>query len=103
MVQEDDESRPATLELTGRALHELAETVALIEPDQWESSTPCDLWTVRQLLEHIVAVNRKYEHIPAGDPWLPGLKDVDLGDDPARTYRSTIAPFLTGWELFGVL
>jgi uncharacterized protein (TIGR03086 family) len=91
------------VELTGRALHELAETVALIEPGQWESPTPCDLWTVRELLEHIVAVNRKYEHIPSGDPWLPGLKAVDLGDDPARTYRSTIAPFLTAWGLSGVL
>lgn len=91
------------VELDGRALHELAETVALIEPGQWRLSTPCDLWTVRDLLEHIVAVNRKYERIPGGDPWLPGVEDVDLGDDPARAYRDTIRPFLDAWRRPGVL
>src|SRR5512144_850139 len=91
------------VELDGRALHELAETVALIEPDQWERPTPCDLWTVRDLLEHVVAVNRKYERIPAGDPWLPGVEDVDLGDDPGRTYRETLRPFLAAWRPDGVL
>ncbi len=86
------------VEVDGRALHELAETVALIEPGQWESPTPCTAWNVRELLEHIVAVNRKYAQIPAGQPWLPGVLDVDLGDDPARTYRETIGPFLTAWR-----
>jgi uncharacterized protein (TIGR03086 family) len=98
-----DERLQVTVELTARALHELAETVALIEPGHWESPTPCELWDVRELLEHIVAVNRKYEHIPAGDPWLPGLKDVDLGDNPARTYRESIAPFLAAWRRPDVL
>ena len=91
------------VDLDGRALHELAETVALIEPAQWDRPTPCDLWTVRDLLEHVVAVNRKYARIPAGAPWLPGAEDVDLGDDPARTYRETLRPFLAAWRPDGVL
>ena len=91
------------VEIDGRALHELAETVALIEPDQWDRPTPCQDWNVRELLEHLVAVNRKYEQIPAGQPWLPGLKDVDLGQDAARTYRETIRPFLNAWQQPGVL
>jgi uncharacterized protein (TIGR03086 family) len=48
-------------------------------------------------------VNRKYQRIPAGDPWLPGVEDVDLGDDPSRTYRETIRPFLAAWREPGVL
>jgi len=91
------------VELDGRALHELAETVALIEPEQWGLPTPCEQWNVRDLLEHIVAVNRKYQRIPGGDPWLPGVEGVDLGDEPSRTYRETIRPFLTAWRGPGVL
>ena len=86
------------VDLAERALHELAETVALIGPGQWNSPTPCELWTVQELLEHVVAVNRKYQGIAGGDDWLPGVEDVDLGADPARTYRDTIRPFLTAWR-----
>lgn len=89
--------------VAGRALDQLGTTVALIEPGQWELPTPCGLWNVRDLLEHIVAVNRKYEQIPAGQPWIPGLEDVDLGDRPSLTYRETIAPFLAAWGAPGVL
>ena len=89
--------------MTGRVLNRLTETVVLIGPEQWGAPTPCGLWNVSDLLKHIVAVNRKYEQIPAGHPWLPGLDDVDLGADPARTYRETIDPFLLAWGAPGVL
>jgi len=91
------------VELADRALNELSQTVAQVGPRQWDRPTPCELWTVRDLLAHIVAVNRKYERIPAGGSWLPGLEPVDLGDDPAGTYRETVPAFLAAWRRPAVL
>jgi uncharacterized protein (TIGR03083 family) len=59
-------------ELDGHALCGLEKIITGVRPDQLDAATPCTQWTVRDLLAHIVAVNRKYTGIARGDPWVQG-------------------------------
>lgn len=77
------------LEAHGSALAGIDRLVGRIGPGDWGSTTPCPEWTVRDLLNHLVA-----EQL-----WVPvllGGADVDeigdrfdgdvLGDDPAGSW-----------------
>jgi uncharacterized protein (TIGR03086 family) len=90
-------------QLSGHALRGVEKIIAGVRPDQLDAATPCTQWTVRDLLVHVVAVNRKYTGIAHGDPWEPGIPIVDLGDDPARAYHDTINPLLQAWQQPGAL
>jgi uncharacterized protein (TIGR03086 family) len=77
-------------ELYSRAIAEFDRRVQAIEPDQWESSTPCTEWNLRTLVNHVV-----YE-LKWTPPMLEG-KSVEeigdafdgdlLGDDPKTAWK----------------
>jgi uncharacterized protein (TIGR03086 family) len=90
-------------ELDGRALRGLEKIINGVRVDQLDSATPCTEWTVKDLLVHIVAVNRKYTGIARGDPWEPGVPLVDLGDGATQAYHGTISPLLEAWQQPGAL
>jgi uncharacterized protein (TIGR03086 family) len=90
-------------ELDAHALRGLEKIITGVRADQLDAATPCTEWTVRDLLAHIVAVNKKYTGIALGDPWEPGVPIVGLGDDPARAYHDTIIPLLEAWQQPGAL
>jgi uncharacterized protein (TIGR03086 family) len=91
------------VELDARALRDLETIVTGVKADQHGAPTPCTDWAVRDLLVHIVAVNRKYTEIARGHPWEPGAPDIDLGDELSRAYHDTIEPLLDAWRQPGVL
>jgi uncharacterized protein (TIGR03086 family) len=79
-----------TAEIFARSVAEFGTRVDQISDDQWGSSTPCDEWDVRALVNHIVGE----------DLWAPPLLhgstiaevgdrfDGDvLGDDPKRAWK----------------
>lgn len=71
--------------------------------DQLDAPTPCPAWTVRDLLAHVLAGNLKYIEIARGSDWSRGAPDVELGDDPAATYRETVEAMLQAWAVPGAL
>jgi uncharacterized protein (TIGR03086 family) len=90
-------------DLDSHALRDLGKIITGVRVDALATATPCTEWTVRDLLVHIVAVNKKYTGIALGDPWEPEVPVVDLGDDPARAYHDTINPLLEAWQQPGAL
>jgi uncharacterized protein (TIGR03086 family) len=63
--------------------------VAGVRPDQWHASTPCTEWTVRQLVNHIVAGNALFTSIVTGAP-PPDRSQDHLGDDPVAAFRDSV-------------
>ena len=67
--------------------------VAGVKPDQWSNSTPCDKWTVRDVVNHLVGggqmVAASFRDEPAVDADGP-LPDL-LGDDPVGAIDAAIA------------
>jgi uncharacterized protein (TIGR03086 family) len=53
--------------------HTFTTKVEAIREDQWDSSTPCNEWTVRDLLRHVVDSQAMFE----------GLVGRDLGEVPS--------------------
>jgi uncharacterized protein (TIGR03086 family) len=91
------------LALDGRAGDRMVTLLSAIPEDRWGAATPCSEWTVRDLVDHIVAGNVKYAGIALGDDFAPGAPDVAVGDDPAGMYRATMTEMLDGWRRPGAL
>jgi uncharacterized protein (TIGR03086 family) len=77
-----------------RALGGFGDLVAQVRPDQWAAPTPCQAWTVRELINHIVYEDRWTVPLING----AGLGSVGnrfegdlLGDDPVATTRDALA------------
>jgi uncharacterized protein (TIGR03086 family) len=75
-----------------RALDATGAVVPRIAPEQFELMTPCDGWTVRELLNHVVAGNYWAAELAAGKAIAEVGDRLDgdtLGTDPQGAYRES--------------
>lgn len=77
--------------------------MAGVPSSRWESPTPCDDWTVGDVVAHVIAGNVKYTGIARGDDFSPGAPRVEVGNDLAATYRVTVYEMLEAWRQPGAL
>src|SRR5450755_869719 len=81
--------------------------VAGVRAEQWSQPTPCTGWTVRQLVNHLVAGNRLFAGILSGQPMSPPeqrQQSADqLGDDPGTAYRASASDLVAAFGRPGVL
>lgn len=90
-------------------LDDAAELVAAVAPGQWELPTPCTEWTVRQLVNHLVGGNRLFTRVLRGEQLPPpeqlGRRAAEdqLGDDPAKAFRTSADDLLAAFEAPEVL
>lgn len=62
-------------------------------PEQYDSGTPCEKWTVRQLLDHLIGGTGFFRAVMERKEFTGG--DPDLArDDPAAAYRSGADAYL---------
>jgi len=78
-----------------------ADLIDGIRPDQWAGATPCAAWTVRELVNHLVAGNLVFIAI-LGDQQVPDRTADHLGDDPPAAYRSSAVTLLAAFAQPGV-
>ena len=77
------------IEAHGLAITEFDRRVRLVRPEQWAQSTPCDKWSVRDLVGHIVHEQMWAPELLAGcTPEQVGDRfDGDnLGSDPLHSW-----------------
>lgn len=70
------------------ALHDsanrpLTEVIETVSPERWEAPSPCEGWTARDVLGHLVDSQREFLVARGAD-----LAPVDLTDDPAGAWRT---------------
>src|SRR5665811_2617279 len=73
-----------------RAVEQWAARVAAVKDDQWVDPTPCAQWSVRELVNHVVAEELWTAPLLGGKTIQEVGSQFDgdvLGDDPARTAR----------------
>lgn len=73
--------------------------IANVRDDQHGDKTPCDEWTVRDLLEHMIGVVAGLGAAAAGKEPV----SFALDDDPTPQFRAVAATALSGWRTPGVL
>jgi uncharacterized protein (TIGR03086 family) len=77
-----------------------------VHEDQWQLPTPCPDWSVRQLVNHVVAGQLIFARALDGEPLetLIAIREKDnLGHDPVGAYRSSSEVLLSAASAPGVL
>jgi uncharacterized protein (TIGR03086 family) len=70
--------------------------IAGVRPEQHGDPTPCEEWTVRALLEHMIGVVAGIGSAAAGTP--AGSGPFELADDPASQFDTLAASALAAWR-----
>jgi uncharacterized protein (TIGR03086 family) len=74
--------------------------------NQWESPTPCDRWTVRDVADHILGGNRftvMILHGLAPDDAMDRVIHGDFADEPIRAFDKSSSEQLAAFRRPGVL
>jgi len=91
------------LEISGRGFrHRLVE----VEGDDWARATPCDDWSVRDLVNHVVGGNFRYVMILAGEPAEAVVRTREhdwLGSDPLASFDDALARVTESFSVPGIL
>lgn len=93
MIQVTDDNVVLT-----RALDQLAELLDDVPPDSLGGWTPCEAWTVQDLVDHIVAAPAKFALMVRGEPVDWSAPTPSAGDDPAGAFRAHAAELLGAWR-----
>ena len=95
------ESTASTTELLLDALAAFGTRVRAVAADDWDAPTPCEDWTVRDLVNHLTSEHLWAVHLLRGET----LDDVGdrydgdvLGDDPARAWSSAESASAAAWK-----
>jgi uncharacterized protein (TIGR03086 family) len=69
--------------------------VAGVKPNQWDNATPCDQWTVRDVVNHVVGGGQMFAATFAGQSVdIPAGPMPDLvGDDPVGALDGALQAF----------
>jgi len=87
-----------------RAVDQTGRIVSNVKPDQMGDSTPCDDWTVRELLNHAITCVKMFDGSAHATPFDPSMfGDDNVGDDPGRRYEAFAAEFRSTLGKPGVL
>src|SRR5689334_7266645 len=54
-----------------KAVAGLDARIAAIKPDQWSNATPCDEWSVEQVVKHVTEVQGMIASVVSGTPAQP--------------------------------
>lgn len=66
--------------------------VRLVGPGDWDAPTPCEGWSVRDLVQHIVSANLMAASLAGGatkDEIMPIFRTDQLGDDPVAAWEAS--------------
>jgi uncharacterized protein (TIGR03086 family) len=102
-VARSDAERAPLVEQLGRASGAVAGLISNIRADQWSAPTPCTDWTVRQLVNHLIGMNRVFAALLAGQPPPPRPSADHIEDDPVGAYRDSAAELQDAFGRPGVL
>lgn len=91
------------------ALAGTEQLVAGIGPDAWGLPTPCTGWSVRDVVNHLVAGNLLFvrvlggEQLPPREELLAASRADQLGDDASGAYRASAAALAGAFRADGAL
>src|SRR3954447_25950451 len=83
-----------------QALAAFDRTVHLVKADQWDNSTPCTEWTVRDLVNHLVSEQLWVPRLLGGATLAEVGDSFDgdvLGEDPVGAWESASALARQAW------
>ncbi|KAA9150002.1 TIGR03086 family protein [Amycolatopsis acidicola] len=89
-------------DLDRRALTVLDKLVSTVTPADLDRPTPCEGWTLADLLRHQVSENRAFG-VALREGSAPDWDSGDLGEDAYRAYADSVERVLAAYEDDGLL
>jgi uncharacterized protein (TIGR03086 family) len=102
IARSDVERAPLAGQL-GRAFDAVGGLIDNIRADQWSAPTPCTDWTVRQVVTHLIGMNRVFAALLADQPPPPRPSADHVEEDPVGAYRDSAAALQAAFGQPGVL
>src|SRR5919199_2246326 len=90
-------SRDDDLALLRSALEQLGGLLDEVPAEALSRPTPCELWNVQQLIDHIVAAPTHFAGMMRGEPVDWSAATPSAGDDPAAQFRAAGEELLAAW------
>ena len=87
----------------GRLLPVLSDLVDRIDPEQLEASTPCEDFTVADILDHMITLGGAFSYLFRGEEPPTAEGPVCSGGVPKVTFRRVMADLLAAVESPGAL
>ena len=81
-----------------RGLDQLERLVADVRPEAADDPTPCTDWTVRDLVDHVVAAPARFARMVRDEPIDWTAPTPPAGDDPAGAFRAHADDLLSAWR-----
>jgi uncharacterized protein (TIGR03086 family) len=102
-IERSDAERAPLVEQLGCAFDAVAGLIGNIRAGQWSAPTPCTDWTVRQVVNHLIGMNRVFAALLANEPPPPRPSEDHVEDDPVGAYRASAAALQAAFGRPGVL
>lgn len=80
------------------AVDQLTDLLKGVPRDALDDRTPCEQWSVQQLVDHIVAAPAKFARMVRGEPIDWSAPTPAAGDDPAAAFRAHADDLLDAWQ-----
>jgi uncharacterized protein (TIGR03086 family) len=90
------------IELLEGVLTKTASVLQGVQPDQSQQPTPCDLYDVDTLVNHIVGWIQAFEAGSQGRAYVGNPSTYQHGDDPAGEFRTAAKGLVEAWREHGL-
>jgi uncharacterized protein (TIGR03086 family) len=81
-----------------RALAQTAQLLDEVRADVLSAPTPCEEWTVAQLVDHIVAAPARFASMVRGEPIDWSAPTPAAGEHPGRVFRTHAEQLVQAWR-----
>lgn len=92
-------------EALDRARAEFEKRLRAVGDGQWDQPTPCEGWTVRDLVQHVVGADRMSKLLLSGAEAVEAVQamvgDEVLGDDPVASFNAAADALRTAFRVPG--
>jgi uncharacterized protein (TIGR03086 family) len=102
-IERSDAERAPLVEQLGRAFDAVAGLISNIRADEWSAPTPCTDWTVRQVVNHLIGMNRVFAALLADQLPPPRPFASHIEDDAVGAYRDSATALQAAFGRPGVL
>ena len=76
----------------------MTELLRQVDADARRRPTPCDEWTVQELVDHVVATPTRFAQMLRGESVDWAAPTPPAGADPARAFRSHADELVRTWQ-----
>jgi uncharacterized protein (TIGR03086 family) len=101
-VDRSDADHAPEVHQLARAFAAVDDLIAGIRPEQWSAPTPCSEWTVRQLIAHLIGMNRVFIALLDDEP-MPRRAAAPVEADLVGAFRDSAATLQAAFDRPGVL